>query len=117
MFLCIGGKGAQDSVRIARCHGIIGTPNDWHPRSKYPRILGTQFQISYRNPLGFLYPHVQGDKSRFELKSVHDLGNIYLFMSPYDLDKLCEWVSDGLLEYGKQCSSSLSSQVLEITRD
>ena len=34
--------------------------------------------------------------------SLSDYGNIYFLMSPNDLDKLCEGVSDGLLEYGKQ---------------
>ena len=63
-------------------------------------------------------------------KPVHVLGNIYFLMNPYDLDELCEWVRnkrsffvdkdftiDGLLEYEEQCSSSISSQVLEITNE
>ena len=32
------------------CHGIIGTSNNWHPRSKYPRTLGTHSKF----PTGFL---------------------------------------------------------------
>ena len=38
---------------------IIGTPNNWHPRSKYPRILGTpipNFLRDFWDPLGFLVP-------------------------------------------------------------
>ena len=54
------------------------------------------------------------DKKKTKLKPVHVLRNIYFQMSPYDLDELCEWVrnkisfffnKDGLLKYGKQCSS------------
>ena len=54
--------------------------------------------------------------------------NIYFLMNSYDLDELCQWVSntkiffsdkdftiDGLLEYEEQYSS-ISPQVLEITR-
>ena len=51
------------SLRIlamwARCHGIIGTPNNWHPRSKYPRILDTpipNFLRDFWHPLGFSVP-------------------------------------------------------------
>ena len=67
--------------------------------------------------------------TKTKLKPVHVLGNIYFLMSPYDLDELCEWVSnfffsdkdftvDGLLEYGKQCSSiNISSEVLEIIKE
>ena len=54
--------------------------------------------------------------------------NIYFLMNSYDLDELCQWVSnkriffsdkdftiDGLLEYEEQYSS-ISPQVLEIRR-
>ena len=34
----------KSATELPRCHGIISTPNNWHPRS---RILGTPFQISY----------------------------------------------------------------------
>ena len=30
--------------------------------------------------------------TKAKLKPVHVLGNIFFLMSPYDLDKLCEWV-------------------------
>ena len=44
-----------------RCHGKIGTPNNWHPHSKYPRILGMpipNFLRDFWHPLGFSVPLV-----------------------------------------------------------
>ena len=43
----------------SRCHGIIGTPNNWHLRSKYPGILGTSipnFLLYFWHSLGFSVP-------------------------------------------------------------
>ena len=68
--------------------------------------------------------------TKTKLKPVHVLGNTYFLMSPYDLDELCQWVrnkrsffsdkdftTDSLLECEKQFSSSISSKVLEITKE